>query len=149
MQRNAVRRSLTRTQRALSIALLLAIGALVFLHAMLLWQRLDDRTIARPDVAIRWIAGAAIAIAAFLLRRATARSRVWVVFWIAVAILHLCGPAGAVLTQAVIAATPLLLPLVVATMCAASSDSLLDFAHRSEATREPAFALAGDRAPPR
>lgn len=97
-----------------SALLRLIVAAVVLLHAILLWQRLDDRSIVRPEVAVRWIAAAAVAGAALLLRRASRGSRGWVVFWLVVALLHVAGPAGAAWTEAILAATPLLLFLVAA-----------------------------------
>ena len=123
MTRNAVRRILPRRPRARSTALLLVISALVLLHAVLLWQRLDDRSITRPEIAIRWIAAAVIAVAALLLRRALSGPRGWVVLWLVVALLHLAGPAGAVLTQAVLTVTPLLLMFVAIAIGLACGDA--------------------------
>lgn len=88
-------------RRKLSTALLFVVAALVLLHAVLLWQWLDDRSIARPEVAARWIIAAAIAGAALLLRRVSAGSRGGVVFWLTVALLFVrvrtgrvtCAPA--------------------------------------------------------
>jgi hypothetical protein len=148
MQRNARRRPFLRTPRALSIALLLVVAALVLLHAVLLWQRLDDRSIARPEVAMRWIGAAAIAVAALLLRRASSGSRGWVVFWLTVILLHLAGPAGAVLTQAVLTATPLLLMFVaIATGVVCSDAPFLRVGHSAAKCAEVASSV-GDRAPP-
>ena len=148
MQRNAVRRPLPRTPRALSTALLFVVAALVLLHAVMLWQRLDDRSIARPEVAIRWIAAAAIAGAALLLRRVAAGSRGWVVFWLTVALLHLAGPAGAILTQAVLTAAPLLLMFVAAAIGVACGNASFSRTPTSRAACAPVIASARDRAPP-
>ena len=131
------------------MAFLLAIAAVVLLHAFLLWQRLGDWSIARPEVAIRWMAGAAIAFAALLLRRSRSRSpHVWIVFWLIVALLHLAGPAGAVLTQAVVATTPLLLLLVAVTMSVTCGDVPLLFVRISRANCAGVTACIRDRAPP-
>ena len=148
MQRNAVRRSFSRTSRGLSTALLFVVAALVLLHAVLLWQRLDDRSIARPEVAIRWIAAAVIAGAALLLRRVAAGSRGWVVFWLTVALLHLAGPAGAILTQAVLTAAPLLLMFVAAAIGVACGNASFLCARTSRVACAPVIASVRDRAPP-
>jgi hypothetical protein len=124
------------------------IAALVVLHAVLLWQRLDDRSIARPEIAIRWIAGAAIAVAALLLRRASSGPRGWVVLWLTVALLHLAGPAGAVLTQAVLTATPLLLLFVAIAIGLACGDAPFIRARDSRVTCATLVAFVRDRAPP-
>ena len=68
------------------MALLFVVAALVLLHAVLLWQRVDDRSIARPEVAMRWIVAAVIAGAALLVRRVSTGSRIWIVFWLTVAL---------------------------------------------------------------
>lgn len=148
MQRNTVRRTLSRTPRGLSAALLFVVAALVLLHAVMLWQRLDDRSIARPEVAIRWIAAAAVAVAALLLRRVAVGSRGWVVLWLTVALLHLAGPAGGILTQAVLTAAPLLLMLVAVATGVAYSDASFIRARTSRVTCAPVIASVGDRAPP-
>ena len=148
MHRNAVRRPLSRTPGARSRVLLLVVAALVLLHAVLLWQRLDDRSIARPEVAIRWIVAAAIAGAALLLRRVSSGSRGWIVFWLTVALLHLAGPAGAVLTQAVLTATPFLLMFVAVAIGVACGNAPFLRARTSTVTCTPVIASVRDRAPP-
>lgn len=148
MHRKAVRRPLSRTSRTLSVALLLVVAALVVLHAVLLWQRLDDRSIARPEVAIRWIAAAVVAGAALLLRRFATGSRVWIVFWLTVALLHLAGPAGAVLTQAVMTAAPLLLMFVAVAAGALCGNALFVRASAGRAPSAGGIASVRDRAPP-
>jgi hypothetical protein len=130
------------------MALLLIVAALVLLHAVLLWQRLDDRSIARPEVAVRWIVAAAIAGAALLLRRVAMGSRAWIVFWLTVALLHLAGPAGAVLTQAVLTATPLLLMFVAVAMGVACGNAPFVGARTSRVRCAPVIASVRDRAPP-
>lgn len=147
MHGNAVGRTPSRRPRALSAALLFVVAALVLLHAVMLWQRLDDRSIARPEVAIRWIAAAAIAGAALLLRRVAAGSRGWVVFWLTVALLHLAGPAGAILMQAVLTA-PLLLMFVGAAIGVACGNASLICARGSRVACAPVIASVRDRAPP-
>jgi hypothetical protein len=150
MQRNATRSPFLRTPRVLSMALLLVIAAVVLLHAVLLWQRLDDLSIARPEVATRWIGAAAIGVAALLLRRASSGSRGWVVFWLAVVLLHLAGPAGAVLTQAVLTATPLLLMFVaVAIGFACSYAPCLLVRHNTAECAELVSSVRGRAPPPR
>lgn len=141
MHRNAGR-------RGLSTALLFVVAALVLMHAAMLWQRLDDRSIARPEVAMRWIAAAAIAGAALLLRRVSTGSRAWVVFWLTVALLHLAGPAGAVLTQAVLTTTPLLLLFVAIAIGVACGTALFIGGRNGRVTCTPVVAPARDRAPP-
>ncbi|MEA2490867.1 MAG: hypothetical protein QOH21_2659, partial [Acidobacteriota bacterium] len=89
-----------------------------------------------------------IAVAALLLRRASSGSRGWVVFWLTVVLLHLAGPAGAVLTQAVLTATPLLLLFVaIATGVACSDAPFLGVRHSTATCAEVASSVR-DRAPP-
>lgn len=130
------------------MALLFVVAALVLLHAVLLWQRLDDRSIARPEVAARWIVAAAIAGAALLLRRVATGSRIWIVFWLTVALLHLAGPTGAVLTPAVLTATPLLLMFVAIAIGVACGSAPFIRGRTGRVTRAPVIASARDRAPP-
>lgn len=130
------------------MALLFVVAALVLLHAVLLWQRLDDRSIARPEVAMRWIVAAAIGGVALLLRRVATGSRIWIVFWLTVALLHLAGPAGAVLTQAVLTATPLLLIFVAIAIGVACGIAPFIRGRTSRVTFAPVIAAVRDRAPP-
>lgn len=148
MQRKAQRRSHPRAPRATSGVLLLLAAALVLLHAILLWQRLDDRSIVRPEVAMRWIMAAAIGGAALLLRRVSSTPRGWVVLWLTVALLHLAGPASAALTQAVLMATPLLLLFVAAVICLTCSSGPFFRAGTGSLTCGPVIAAPRDRAPP-
>jgi hypothetical protein len=106
-----------------------------------------DAPIARPEVALRWIAAAAIAGAALWLRRASS-SRSWVLFWLIVILLHLLGPAGAVMTQAIIAATPLLLLLAGATMAFARDSASQLIVDSFAIRRADALSSVLDRAPP-
>lgn len=130
------------------MALLFVVAALVLLHAVLLWQRVDDRSIARPEVAIRWIVAAAIAGAALLVRRVPTGSRGWIVLWLTVALLHLAGPAGAVLTQAVLTATPLLLMFVAVAIGVACGNAPFIRGRTGRVTCAPVIASIRDRAPP-
>lgn len=97
---------------------------------------------------MRWIVAAAIAGAALLLRRVATGSRGWVVLWLAVALLHLAGPAGAVLTQTVLTATPLLLMFVAVAIGVACGNAPLLRARTSRATCAAVVASVRDRAPP-
>lgn len=97
---------------------------------------------------MRWIVAAAIGGAALLLRRVSAGSRGWVVLWLTVALLHLAGPAGAVLTQAVLTATPLLLMFVAIATGVACGTAPFIRGRTGRATCAPVIASARDRAPP-
>ena len=131
-----------------SVLLRLIVAAVVLLHAILLWHRLGDRSIVRPEVAIRWIAAAAVLGAAVLLRRASRGPRAWVVFWLVVALIHLAGPAGAVWTEAVLAAAPLLLLFFAATIALVGSNASPLGAGDESHVRTGVRSCVRNRAPP-
>lgn len=155
MSWNTARSRLRGTHRALSLGILLSTAALVVLHAGLLWQRLADQSIAQPAVMAKWAAAALIALLALVLRRLASSSRsTWLVFWAIVVLLHVMAPGAAdtadlaVLTEAGLAAAPILMMFVAAV--AVTSISITAFC----AVQASAFSLAGltsharGRAPP-
>ena len=66
----------------------LTAAIIVALHCGLLWQRVEDLSILRPDVLARWCGAAIVAAAAFILLRRRVSWRTWLVFWLAVFLLH-------------------------------------------------------------
>lgn len=137
------------------MGILLSTAALVALHAGILWQRLADQSIAQPAVMAKWVVAVLIALAALVLRRVASSSRsTWLVFWAIVVLLHVVAPGAAdtadlaVLTEAGLAAAPLLVMFVAAV--AVTSIGITAFC----AVQASAFSLAGltsharGRAPP-
>ena len=86
--------------RALTLALRIAAAVVVALHAGLLYQRIADHSIANPDVIARWLVAALIALAALHLLHRRASSRVWLVFAIAVVLMHVSAPPQAIFVVA-------------------------------------------------
>lgn len=74
----------------------LALLWVVAVHAILLWERISDGSIARPEVASRWLAAAGIVVALALIRRWRATLRFGrasvVALWIIAALLHAAVP---------------------------------------------------------
>jgi hypothetical protein len=77
----------------------IAAATLVALHAILLWRRVSDLSIAEPLVIVRWCAAAAAAVVALALIHRRASWRAWAVFWIAIVLLHTIAPAPMVILQ--------------------------------------------------
>lgn len=100
MRRPAARPSLARRRRdrvgAVGRAAVLALsalttGGLVLLHLGLLWSRLEDLSLWRPEVALRWL-GALLLVGAGALHHrrghSLLRGRGALAFWILVLLLH-------------------------------------------------------------
>ncbi|MCZ7651501.1 MAG: hypothetical protein M5U13_10235 [Thermoanaerobaculia bacterium] len=100
MRRPAARPSLARRRRdrvgAVGRAVVLALsalttGGLVLLHLGLLWSRLEDLSLWRPEVALRWL-GALLLVGAGALHHrrghSLLRGRGALAFWILVLLLH-------------------------------------------------------------
>lgn len=87
----------------------------VALHAGLLWQRIEDLSIAKPEVIAAWCAAAIAAAAGLFLLHLRVSWRSWLVFWIVIVLLHAAAPAQGVrfdvLIEAVFALAPLILLL--------------------------------------
>jgi hypothetical protein len=93
--------------RIRSVLLRIAAVILAALHARLLWQRIEDLSIAEPEVMARWGAAAIAAAAGLLLLRLRVSWRSWVVFWTVIVLLHAAAPV-------VFVVVPLILLLVAA-----------------------------------
>ena len=80
-----------------SIAVALAALWLIAFHAILLWRRFADATIADPSVLVRWLGAAALGLGAVAFHRfASIRWRgrhATLIFWLLVAVLHFAAPA--------------------------------------------------------
>ena len=74
--------------RALTLALRIAAAVVVALHAGLLFQRIEDQSITNPDVIARWLVAALLASGALHLLHRRVSWRVWLVFAIAVVLMH-------------------------------------------------------------
>ena len=82
--------------RAFTIALRIAAAVVVALHAVLLYQRIEDHSIANPDVIARWLVAALLAAGALHLLHRRASWRAWLVFAIAVLLMHVSAPPQAI-----------------------------------------------------
>lgn len=82
--------------RALTVAVRIAAAVVVALHAGLLYQRIEDRSIANPDVIARWLVAAFLAAGALHLLHRRVSWRAWLVFAIAVLLMHVSAPPQAI-----------------------------------------------------
>lgn len=95
------------------ILLRIAAAVVAALHAGLLWNRIDDLSITEPQVIARWCAAAVTAAVALFLFHQRVSRRTWLVFWIAVVLLHAVAPSQNVridvLTETIFVIAPLIL----------------------------------------
>lgn len=129
--------------RALTIALRIAAALVAALHAALLAQRIEDLSITRPDVIARWLAAALLAAGALHLLHRRVSWRAWLVFAIAVLLMHAGAPP-----QAVFAVAPLIAIAIGFTICRPRDTTrfagMAGFAFHSVAPHD----CTADRAPP-
>jgi len=86
--------SARRFQRLRWIAFGVPAVFLTAFHGALLAHRVADASIARPMVLGRWAFAIALIAAAFFARRLFSGRRVFITFWLLVAVLHLAVPAA-------------------------------------------------------
>lgn len=86
--------SARRFQRLRWIAFGVPAVFLTAFHGALLARRVADASIARPMVLGRWAFAIALFVVAFFARRLFSGRRVFVTFWLLVAVLHLAVPAA-------------------------------------------------------
>lgn len=82
--------------RALTVALRIVAAVVVALHAGLLYRRIEDQSIADPLVIARWLLAALLALGALHLLHRRVSWRAWLVFAIAVVLLHVSAPPQAI-----------------------------------------------------
>ena len=103
------------SRRIGSVALVVAAVFVTALHAGLLWQRVADLSITEPQVMARWGGAALAASAALLLLRRRVSWRAWLVFALAIVLLHsVAAPRNVrvdVLAEAIFSLAPLILLL--------------------------------------
>jgi len=118
--------------------------AVIAFHLEILVARLADATIARPEVAMRWVASAALVAAAFELRRRRSLlgSRAGWMLALAVLLLHLGAPPAP--STPAIAGLLVSLPATIALACSAWGVVPADFtprrAGRARSRRRDRFA---------
>jgi hypothetical protein len=138
--------------RLLPVVLRIVAVAITALHGVLLWQRVEDLSITRPDVMARWCAAAIVAATGLLLvRRRVITPRGWFIFWLVVALLHAAAPGirSAALIETALAFIPLVLVVVAIRSARPLLDALaIDSVLVPLGCGAPA-ALHGGRAPPR
>lgn len=82
--------------RALTVALRIAAAVVVALHAGLLYQRIEDQSIADPVVIARWLIAALVALGALHLLHRRVSWRAWLVCATAIVLIHAGTPAQAI-----------------------------------------------------
>ena len=93
--------------RALTVALRIAATVVVALHAVLLYQRIEDHSITNPDVITRWLIAALLAAGALHLLHRRVSWRAWLVFAIALVLIHVLMHVSAP-PQAIFVIAPLI-----------------------------------------